>query len=456
MIEVSIIIPVYNVEKYLDRCLESCVQQSMDEIEIIVVNDASPDDSDEIMQKYAKSYPNKIRNVFLDKNIRQGGARNVGIRMARGKYLCFVDGDDYIAETMCEKLYSLCEREDLDLVCCDGYFVYENKMVYHEKAKKYDMNRHPALHHFTGQCYMMIRKNVVTENDLFYPENILHEDTAVVPLWYLCSEQMELLSEPLYFQNIHAGSVTANVDVRSALQIIKVLHYLIENAKRLNLYEDNKSKIDAFILMRIYGAAKLLLREKDSMNVETMEQCSRECSSWSLYQWDSALVYNILSEAEYSFVMEFLKNTDIFWGKEWFKSQEKIEENGIDEKSEKLQVLIDYLKKDNREIVIWGAGQKGRPVIATLKKLNEKYVVGDNNVNLTGEKLKTQDVIRDLKWVCQNTSNPAFLVTATKCYRDIVNEVQEKISNPMTIDLMAYFEYDVSIEDVIDYIGGTR
>lgn len=451
MIKVSIIIPVYNVEQYLDKCLDSCVRQSLSEVEVIIINDASPDCSDVIMHKYAEMYPDKIRNVFLEKNIRQGGARNIGIQMAQGEYLCFVDGDDYIAETMCEKLYFLCKRENLDLACCDGYFVYASKIVYREKAKKYDMEGHSGVHHFTGQCYMMIRKDVIIENKLFYPEKILHEDTAVVPLWYLCAERMKLLSEPLYFQNIHANSVSSSIDVKSALQIIRVLHYLINYAKKLDIYEDNKDKIDAFILMRIHGAAKHLLRLKDKVDIDEKRQCVEELSRWSSYKWNPTLAYNLLTANEYFFVMQFLNNTDVFWKQEWPEYQRKIEENGFDEKAEKLQVLITHLKKCNKEIVIWGAGQKGKLVISTLHKMNEKYVVGDNDASLVGKELKTNDIVRELKWVCQNVPNAVFLVTATRYYRDIVNELMEKVSNPVTVDLMAYFEYNLSIKDVVDY-----
>ena len=101
MIKISIIIPVYNVEKYLDKCIFSCVNQTLEEIEVIVINDASPDACNSIMNKYQREYPNKIINIFLDKNLRQGGARNKGIKIARGEYLCFVDGDDYIAYDTC-------------------------------------------------------------------------------------------------------------------------------------------------------------------------------------------------------------------------------------------------------------------------------------------------------------------------------------------------------------------
>jgi glycosyltransferase involved in cell wall biosynthesis len=102
-INVSIIVPVYNVAKYLRRCLDSCVAQTMREIEIIIVNDLSPDPTDsEIMREYEEKHQDKIKCIWHTENKTQGGARNTGIRMAKGEYLNFVDSDDYIEPKMCE------------------------------------------------------------------------------------------------------------------------------------------------------------------------------------------------------------------------------------------------------------------------------------------------------------------------------------------------------------------
>ena len=95
-IEVSVIVPVYNVEKYLNRCVESLLNQTYKNIEIILVNDASPDNSIAIMKEYEKKYPDIIKCIYLTKNVRQGGARNRGLKIAKGKFICFVDSDDWV------------------------------------------------------------------------------------------------------------------------------------------------------------------------------------------------------------------------------------------------------------------------------------------------------------------------------------------------------------------------
>ena len=104
MIDVSVIVPVYNVEKYLDKCLDSIVNQTFNNYEIIIINDGAPDNSEAIIKKYLKKYPQKIK-YYKKENGGLSDARNMGILKSSGKYLMFVDSDDYIAEDMIEKLY---------------------------------------------------------------------------------------------------------------------------------------------------------------------------------------------------------------------------------------------------------------------------------------------------------------------------------------------------------------
>ena len=94
MVKVSVIVPVYNVEKYIDKCLDSLVNQTLKDIEIIVVNDGSPDDSQQVIDMYVKKYPKKIKS-YIKENGGQGSARNLGLEHAKGEYISFVDSDDY-------------------------------------------------------------------------------------------------------------------------------------------------------------------------------------------------------------------------------------------------------------------------------------------------------------------------------------------------------------------------
>ena len=130
-VSVSVIVPVYNVEKYLDECLSSLVNQTLSDIEIIVVNDGTKDNSQSIIDHYVKQYPNKVISLIKE-NGGLGDARNYGIPYAKGEYLGFVDSDDIVHLEMYEKMFNKAKLENSDLVLCDLEYFYETsneKMV---------------------------------------------------------------------------------------------------------------------------------------------------------------------------------------------------------------------------------------------------------------------------------------------------------------------------------------
>ena len=125
--KVSVIIPVYNVENYIEKCLESVINQTIDEIEIIVVNDGSTDLSKERINKYLNKYKDKIK--YLEKE--NGGlssARNYGMKFATGEYIAFLDGDDYIELDAYQKMYEKAKEENADMVECDFLWEYPKKV----------------------------------------------------------------------------------------------------------------------------------------------------------------------------------------------------------------------------------------------------------------------------------------------------------------------------------------
>ena len=126
MPKVSIIVPIYNVEMYIEKCLETLVNQTLKDIEIILVNDGSKDSSAEIAKKYLEKYPEKI--IYLEKE--NGGlsdSRNYGLPHAKGEYIAFLDSDDYVEENMYEEMYELAKKEDSDMVQCNFYWEYPDK-----------------------------------------------------------------------------------------------------------------------------------------------------------------------------------------------------------------------------------------------------------------------------------------------------------------------------------------
>ena len=151
MIKVSVIIPVYNVEKYLPACLDSVLSQTLREIEVICIDDASPDHSGEILDEYA-ALDQRVQVLHLQENFMQGYGRNRGIEMAKGKYIYFLDSDDMITATALEELYNLAEQDALDGIFFDSQVMYESE----------EMKRH-------GSSYICMRKGN-------YPDAVLPGD----------------------------------------------------------------------------------------------------------------------------------------------------------------------------------------------------------------------------------------------------------------------------------------
>lgn len=136
--KISIVIPVYNVEKYLRTCLDSVVNQTFKDIEIVIVNDGSKDGSLDILKEYESRYP-KLITVYSTENRGVSHARNYGIARSHGEYLLFVDSDDYIEPDMCEKLYEKASKDNNDIVICKYYDIYQNEttgLITRKKVKR--------------------------------------------------------------------------------------------------------------------------------------------------------------------------------------------------------------------------------------------------------------------------------------------------------------------------------
>ena len=124
MTDISIVVPIYNAEKYLNKCLDSLINQTKKELEFILINDGSTDNSEKIIT----SYHDKRIKYFKNKNQGIGKTRNFGIEKATGKYLMFLDSDDYLAEETCELLYQKAEKRQADLIVFDYYRVEKNNL----------------------------------------------------------------------------------------------------------------------------------------------------------------------------------------------------------------------------------------------------------------------------------------------------------------------------------------
>lgn len=220
--KLSVIVPVYNMEEggKLEFCMDSLLKQTLQDMEIIAVNDASTDRSLDILRIYERNHPGKVRVISYTKNKRQGGAKNEGLKAATGEWVGFIDSDDWIAPTYYEKLLKKAEETGADLVGCDYSLVDKHtfqvgKVVVNNTADQtgvLDREKHGKLILRSGSMVLKIyKRSVITENHLDFPEKIFYEDNCAGPLWSLYFTHFERVEEPLYYYYQHEVSTVHTI-----------------------------------------------------------------------------------------------------------------------------------------------------------------------------------------------------------------------------------------------------
>lgn len=216
-IKVSVIVPIYDVEAYLPRCVDSLVKQTLKEIEIILVNDGSPDGSQSVIDHYVEQYPGKV--IGLTKvNGGLSDARNYGIAHAHGEYLGFIDSDDYADITMYEKLYQKAIDTDSDIVTCGYYGVDENKENYRYFQKGNMIHFGKSLSEnskllYTNAPYAwnkIYRKKLFDETGILFPKGMIYEDIATIYPLMMYANRISKVDEALvYYILKREGAITA-------------------------------------------------------------------------------------------------------------------------------------------------------------------------------------------------------------------------------------------------------
>ena len=239
MIKVSIIVPVYNVEDYVEKCLQSLVNQTLEGIEIIVVNDGSTDNSKEVIQKFIKE--NISSNIiYVEKE--NGGlsdARNYGMKYAKGEYITFLDSDDYVENTMYEKLYNKAISENADYVECDFYWVYPNKKK-EDKGFRYTNKKEMFVHARVVAWNKLIKRDVIKEK---FPYGMHYEDVEFFYKLLPNITKFAFVEEPLIYYIQRENSLVNKQGIETA-QIFEVLDNVIKYYKEKDLYNVYKDEIE--------------------------------------------------------------------------------------------------------------------------------------------------------------------------------------------------------------------
>ena len=254
-IKVSVIVPVYNVEKYIKQCLESIINQSLKEIEIIVVNDGTKDNSMKIVEEYLSDKRIKIINK---ENGGISSARNAGMKAAQGKYICFIDSDDFIDSLMIEELYSAIEKTNSDVVE-SNIFLYNNETheIKERKSEKYISTEKGSYlwGKYTTEVWNKIyKKDFLINNNIFFEEGMIHEDDLFNIRILFSTNKIYHIQKSFYYYRVNRfGSIMTNINLEKRL---KALQKIVEKIKEYQ--KDKKGDAFSFLMLNILEICYLM------------------------------------------------------------------------------------------------------------------------------------------------------------------------------------------------------
>lgn len=283
MVKVSIIVPAYNVEKYIEKCLESLVNQTLKEIEIIVVNDGSTDNTKKEIEKFLAKHPGKIK--YLEKE--NGGlsdARNYGMPHAQGKYIGFVDSDDYVEKDMFEEMYKKAEEEQSDMVECDFIWEYPDKQRI-DTGKIYNGQKDALMYARVVAWNKLIKRETLEKANIKFPKGLRYEDTEFFYKLLPSLNKISFVKKPMvhYVQRNNSIANTQNERVK---EIFEIWENIFKFYKESNLFEEYKEELEytyaRFLLcsslLRIVKVTDKNIRKK--LEKRTWEELNTKFPNW--------------------------------------------------------------------------------------------------------------------------------------------------------------------------------
>ncbi|HHV12841.1 MAG TPA: glycosyltransferase [Clostridiales bacterium] len=294
--KISIIMPVYNVERYLAACLDSIVTQTLPDIEIIAVNDGTKDNSLQILEEYQSRYPDRMK-VFSTENRGVSHARNYGLERASGEFVLFVDSDDFIEQDMCEKLYNKAVKDGNDIVICGRYNVYEREHIGEMTKETYptmlinrnfklEENKYELAHISPFPWDKLFRRSIL--DGLQFPEKMRFEDLVLVFEACCKASSIGVVEEPLYNYRRTTQGGFLNSFSEQTLDIVKAFRLVFDFMKKhgyMDIYHDELEYICTRHFLYRYpalfkGTNKGKMEVKQKIISETQEFLDKEVPGW--------------------------------------------------------------------------------------------------------------------------------------------------------------------------------
>ena len=267
--KVSVIVPVYGTEQYLRKCLDSLIGQTLQEIEIIVINDGSPDNSQVIIEEYERKCP-KVRGIKKE-NGGMSSARNAGIQQAKGEYIAFVDSDDYIEPEMCQVMYEKACKDSLDIVECDTItehptysYIMKGDLGYTDDPLKSYIISYP------NPPARLIRTALMKEH--LFREGLWYEDLELMPCFAVYTDKIGFIHQAFYHYVQRSGSVMHQKKFNPRYEdIFCAMESIVKTFQNHGVYEQYKEELEYLFIVHLQRSAILRFAKVDG----TKEYLSR-------------------------------------------------------------------------------------------------------------------------------------------------------------------------------------
>lgn len=307
MPKVSVIVPIYNVEKYLEKCINSLLSQTLEDIQIILVNDGSKDNSGNIAKEYEKN--NKDRVIYVEKE--NGGlsdARNYGLKYATGDFVAFLDSDDYIEKNAYEEMYNKAIEENADYVECDFIWEFPNKI---RVDKQYPYKNKKEMLSFVRVVAWnkLIKSQLITDNNLEFPKGLRYEDVEFTYKLIPFVNKFAYVDKPFIHYVQREGSI-ANVQNERTAEIFTVLDNVIEFYKKNNIYEEYRNELEYnYARYLLCSSLKRMCKIKDKTIREKLLTESWERLNSNFPNWKENVILKTVNIGKNKYMRTINKST---------------------------------------------------------------------------------------------------------------------------------------------------
>lgn len=288
--KVSVVVPVYNLEFYVERCLESLARQTFQEIEVLVVNDGSTDDSQLIIDEYVARHPGLFKS-FVKPNGGHGAACNYGIERATGEYLMIVDGDDHLDHDTIAYMYEKAVETGADLLIGNLRYCYSDRtetfkpLPFEGERALDEKDRDLLFENWATPCGRLYKRSLFEDPDVRLLPGVFFADANFAPKSYLVAERIHYVDRELYNYDITRPTQSMKQTNRRILDIVPSLVDMLEFYRKKGAFEENRTRLMRYVVRHCVSWVEKVKRLSDYSKLRALQQLFAVCDEYFGSDW---------------------------------------------------------------------------------------------------------------------------------------------------------------------------